>query len=63
MKDQAKGDIKRFKAHLNALAGSRLWKNGRRGNKVRQYGDYLYAQDREMFLFEMKNWLTTLPTP
>lgn len=43
--------ITAFKKYLNekypAING--LYKNNQYGNKTRNYGDYLYAQDREMF--------------
>lgn len=53
-----RGDIKRFREHLNregAIVGA--WTNKRRGQKTRLYGDYLYAQDREMFMVHMAEWL------
>lgn len=55
-----RGDIKRYREFLNAegsITGT-LWANGRgRGQRTRQYGDYLYSQDREKFMVDMEEWL------
>ncbi len=39
------------------LAGNGRWKNKKRGPVSRFYGDYLYAQDREMFNLEYSEWV------
>lgn len=36
------------------------WKNGKYGNRVRGYGDYLYSQDKILFDIYYQDWLTTL---
>ena len=42
---------KQFRELLNkeAPVANRPWKSHRFGNTKRNYGDYLYAQDRDMF--------------
>jgi hypothetical protein len=52
-----KGDVQRYRDHLNAQDDGRKWRNFRRGQRVRKYGDYLYAQDREKFMVELREWL------
>ena len=52
-------NIQRFKEHLNNLPECNIGK-GTKGNlkpRTRKYGDYLYAQDREMFMVSMEEWL------
>lgn len=37
-------------------AGHSKWSNHRLGNRRRPYGDYLYAQDPEMFNMHFEMW-------
>lgn len=56
-----RGDIKRFREHLNYEAGA-YWHTHRRfGNRTRKYGDWLYFQDREKFMVDLQDWLNTNP--
>lgn len=53
-----RGIIKRFREFLNREYGftdERWGSRGSFGAQTRLYGDYLYAQDREMFRFELEN--------
>lgn len=52
-----RGDIKRFREHLNAQDATLSHRNGRYHQKTRKYGDYLYQQDREKFVVDMEEWL------
>jgi len=55
-----RGDIKRYREHLNALNDihpDAKWRNRTYGQRTRSYGDYLYAQDREKFMMELEEWL------
>ena len=55
-----RGDIKRFREHLNSLDdGESNHQHGRYHQLKRKYGDYLYAQDREKFMVDMAEWLKT----
>ena len=48
------GAIKAFREYLNEqFADSPKWGHNKFHQETRTYGDYLYAQDREKFLFEM----------
>lgn len=53
------GDIKTYREKLNRdSAGQPNWKHtGNRGQRVRPYGDYLYAADREMFMVGLREWI------
>lgn len=54
----ARGDIKRFRDYLNAQdTGATKHREGPYQQQTRKYGDYLYAQDRERFDVEMRDWL------
>lgn len=53
-----RGDVSRFKAHLNSLPGNHHH-NGRYRQRVRKYGDYLYTQDMDRFFVELDEWLKT----
>lgn len=53
--DKAKKSKAEFRARLNALP-YQDYKNGRRGQRVRLYGDYLYAQDRELYEHDYREW-------
>lgn len=59
--EQSDLSIKAFRQFLNQ--GDYWWKGknnatGRPlGQRTRQYGDYLYQQDREMFDFYYKEWV------
>ncbi len=46
-----KGTIKAFRKYLNKQfpVATSPYKNNHYGNKKRNYGDYLYTQDRDMF--------------
>lgn len=54
------GDIKRFRLWLNFKHASTA-KHRHRGyhQDTREYGDYLYGQDRDKFQTEMLEWLAT----
>lgn len=55
-----RGDIKRFREHLNRLdIGDSKHRHFNYRQKTRLYGDYLYFQDREKFLVEMAEWQAT----
>lgn len=48
------GAIKAFREYLNKqFADSPKWQNHKFHQETRMYGDYLYAQDRDMFFFDM----------
>jgi hypothetical protein len=50
--------VKRFREHLNAQdTGESKWRNFRFHQATRNYGDYLYAQDRAKFEVDMREWL------
>lgn len=56
-----RGDILKYINWLNyKTSGQNSYKNGRRGQIKRQYGDYLYHQDRELFMMEMRQWLASV---
>jgi len=45
-----RGTIRKFREYLNAkYSGSANWKHNRFHQSSREYGDYLYHQDRAMF--------------
>ena len=49
---------KAFREYLNQLCeDENKWKNGRYCQKKREYGDYLYHQDKEQFEVQYKKWL------
>lgn len=50
-----KGAIRAYREHLNKVHGTeRDYTNEHKtGNTKRAYGDYLYAQDREMFMVSL----------
>lgn len=53
-----RGAIKRYREHLNRqTAGEPNWRHRRFGQRTRNYGDYLYAQDRDKFMMELREWL------
>jgi hypothetical protein len=55
-----RGKIRAFRELLNRQnleAGGRLHRNGRFHQLKRLYGDYLYAQDREKFMVDLRAWL------
>jgi hypothetical protein len=55
-----RGDIKRFREFLNEQSISApKHRHNRFHQASRQYGDYLYHQDREKFMVEMAEWLET----
>lgn len=54
-----RGDIKRYRAYLNSLSvNTTNHHNGKYHQVTRLYGDYLYHQDREKFMVDMKEWLS-----
>lgn len=59
MKTPREHTKKAFREYLNTLNSPAVnpWRNGRYAQRTRLYGDYLYAQDREMFDFEYDAWL------
>ena len=59
-----RGDIKRFKEYLNKISeGQPMHFNGRYQQRKRPYGDYLYAQDREKFMDDLNEWLSSGTNP
>lgn len=52
-----RGDVARFRELLNTQAGERKHRHNRYHQRTRKYGDYLYAQDREKFMVNMREWL------
>jgi hypothetical protein len=57
-----RGTIKRFREYLNAQDNSGYkHRHFRFQQRTRKYGDYLYAQDREKFMVDLQEWLTTNP--
>lgn len=56
-----RADIAFFRQFLNKKQrDTKLWRNGRLRQLTRPYGDYLYAQDREKFMADLRAWLPTL---
>ena len=57
-----RGDIKRFREHLNSQdVGDSKHRHRNYRQRTRLYGDYLYAQDREKFDMELAEWLKDAP--
>lgn len=54
-----RGAVKRFREYLNSLDQSVKHRNGRFQQHTRPYGDYLYAQDREKFMADLREWHAT----
>ena len=54
-----RGDVKRFREHLNAQDDGIPHRNRRYHQRTRKYGDYLYAQDREKFMVDLREWLSS----
>lgn len=52
-----RGDIKQFREYLNKLPQAKRHAHRRFRQRTRRYGDYLYHQDRERFMVELKEWL------
>jgi hypothetical protein len=53
-----RGDIKLYREHLNAQAGSHLNRNKCiRTKKILRYGDYLYRHHRDQFMAGFLRWL------
>jgi hypothetical protein len=47
-----------FRRHLNdTCRNAPQYRNGRYSQRTRPYGDYLYAQDRDKFDVEYKEWV------
>lgn len=69
MTKPSRATVAAFRKHLNKLHGLSVVKNGaaKTGARKREYGDYLYAQDREMFFFDMREAIAdgsfTAPAP
>jgi hypothetical protein len=57
-----RGAIKRFREYLNALPQTVRHRHGPYHQRSRPYGDYLYAQDRERFLVNLREWLAEKST-
>lgn len=53
-----RGAIKSFRLHLNALPATAKHRHGPYHQRTRSYGDYLYAQDRDKFMVDLREWLT-----
>lgn len=50
-----RGTIKSFREYLNVKFGkTEKHSNGRYQQKKRMYGDYLYNQDRDQFMVELR---------
>ena len=45
-----------FRKHLNETCAGYKHRHQRGGQRVRPYGDYLFAQDREKFEYEFKEY-------
>lgn len=58
-----RGDVKRFRDLLNAQDDGVPHKHNRYHQLICRYGDYLYAQDREKFMVNMREWLLEQNTP
>ncbi len=55
-----RADIKRYRNYLNYVhSDDPKHRNGRYRQIKRQYGDYLYHQDREKFMVDMCVWLAS----
>lgn len=57
-----RGSIKKYRVHLNAenAVDGHKWKNRPgQGQRKQLYGDYLYAQDCEMFMVNLREWMAT----
>lgn len=52
-----RGDIKRFREYLNSLDSGSKHRQGPYHQTKRPYGDYLYHQDKEKFMVDLKEWL------
>lgn len=53
-----RGAITRFRKYLNeTYADAPKHHHNRYQQRKRAYGDYLYAQDRDKFMMELRNWL------
>ena len=53
-----RGTIKRYREHLNALdVGDSKHMHLCYRQRTRKYGDYLYNQDRERFMLQLREWL------
>ena len=52
-----RGDVARFREYLNAQDSGIKHRHHRYHQRTRKYGDYLYAQDRDKFLVNMREWL------
>lgn len=52
-----RGDVKRFRDFLNAQDDGIPHRQFRYHQRTRRYGDYLYAQDREKFMVDLRDWL------
>lgn len=48
---------KQFRKYLNEEFKDSKWKHNRFHQRTRGYGDYLYYQDRDMFLDNFKRWV------
>ncbi len=51
---------KMFRELLNEQFGFKNWKHNRYQNTKRPYGDYLYAQDRDMFNVNFAEWKSNI---
>jgi hypothetical protein len=53
-----RGKIKAFREHLNKLdVGDSKHRHLSYAQRTRSYGDYLYYQDSERFMVELREWL------
>lgn len=51
-----RGTVKAFREFLNTMSLSGpLHRNGAYHQKTRLYGDYLYAQDRDKFFYDLED--------
>lgn len=51
-------NIRRFRAYLNSLESTVNHKHNRYHQRKRPYGDYLYYQDRDKFMADLKLFLS-----
>lgn len=66
MNNLKRGAIKAYKDYLNSKVGFTTEAKGQAGGHQyhatkRPYGDYLYSQDKDMFMFELHNALGLNP--
>lgn len=56
-----RGAVTKYKQYLNAQDTGTKHRHRAFHQRTRKYGDYLYAQDRERFMVDLRQWLTSKP--